>query len=395
MIAPTPDFASYPCEPRVTSAKAHNLWVEVGWADDTTARFHHIWLADNAADSQAIDPHSREKLIDICDLRSDIKPIDVSVSPEGALAVRWSRDRVSLYHPGWLRAHRYDPPQTANVDRQERRLWDASDSAALGEFCWAAVETDPDTRLAFLESVRSFGLGLLTDGPTTAAEFQQRIQRLFVIRNMNWGMFFDVIFEPDGRYISNKAVNIVPHTDGPTREYQIGVMIFHCLVNSVDGGNSFWVDGHQVARRLEADDPESFRLLSTVPWPTGNRSPDSAYKYEAPLIEVNPDGSLGNIRDTHWLREPLVADFDIVEAMYRAYRAWSQLTRDPANQIHRRLEPGQTAVYDNRRVLHARAPYDGTSGHRHMHACYSELEELNSAIALITRTRTRTGAERT
>lgn len=83
-----------------------------------------------------------------------------------------------------------------------------------------------------------------------------------------------------------------------------------------------------------------------------------------------------------------MADFDLVEPMYAAYRAWAERTRDPASQIRHRLEPGQTAIFDNRRVLHARGPYDGAGGgERHMLACYSELEEFESAILTITRER--------
>ena len=46
----TPDFARYPPDPRVESATDCGRWVEVRWDDAETARFHHIWLADNAAD---------------------------------------------------------------------------------------------------------------------------------------------------------------------------------------------------------------------------------------------------------------------------------------------------------------------------------------------------------
>ena len=158
---------------------------------------------------------------------------------EVLIGARWSMDRVSHYHPGWLRAHRYDgygygygygyggprPPEPTG-----RRLWDATADADLPVFDWSTVEGDPTVRLAFLTSVRSFGLALLVDGPTSAAEFQRRIHDIFLIRNMNWGMFFDVVCEPGGKYISNKGINIVPHVDAPTREYQIGLMCFHCLV---------------------------------------------------------------------------------------------------------------------------------------------------------------------
>ena len=390
MTARTPDFAEYPAAPGVVAAHQYERWVEVEWSDGETARFHHIWLADNAADDEAIDPHSREKLVDICDLPADIAPLHVSVTDAGALTVVWSPGHRSHYHPGWLRAHRYDGAPdcfgASEHDPLERRLWDASADSELPVFGWSAVEDDPDARLAFLTSVRSFGLALLTDGPTTAADFQRRIQDIVLIRNMNWGMFFDVVYEPDGKYISNKGVNIVPHVDAPTREYMVGLMCFHCLANTVSGGDSYWVDGYQVAQRLREEDPEAYRLLTTIPWRTGNRSPDTAYQHDAPIVCLDRHGNPGDIRDIHWLREPLIADFDLIEPMYRAYRAWSQLTRDPANQIRRRLEPSQTAISDNRRVLHARTTYDeAAGGRRHMHACYSEREELDSAIRLLTR----------
>ncbi len=383
---PTPDFVTYSADPSIADATLHDRWVEVGWTNGDTARFHNIWLADNAADTGAIDPHSHEKLIDIADLQADMRPLDVSVSAQGALIVIWDVNRSTHYHQGWLRAHRYDPaPQN---DSEPRRLWDASSQIDLPIFDWSDVEHDPDTRLQFLTTVRSFGLVILVDGPTTLPDFQRRIQQILIVRNMNWGMFFDVLYEPDGKYISNKGVDIAPHTDGPTREHMPGVMCFHCLDNTVAGGDSFWVDGFHIADQLEADDPEAYRLLSTIPWRTADRSPDSAYAHDAPLICLDHAGRPSEIRDTHWLREPLVTDFELVEPMYRAYRAWSERTRDPASQIHHRLEPRQTAIIDNRRVLHARGPYDETpGGHRHMHACYSEREELDSAIRIITRTR--------
>ena len=43
----TPDFETYPTEPPVVRADNTERWVEVGWADGSTARFNHVWLRDN------------------------------------------------------------------------------------------------------------------------------------------------------------------------------------------------------------------------------------------------------------------------------------------------------------------------------------------------------------
>ena len=48
-MAATPDFDTYPPGPPVAAAHDRERWVEVTWADGSSARFHHIWLRDNCA----------------------------------------------------------------------------------------------------------------------------------------------------------------------------------------------------------------------------------------------------------------------------------------------------------------------------------------------------------
>ena len=380
----TPDFACYPSHPEVAAATVDDEAVEVVWADGERARFHHLWLRDNATDPTSIDPISRERLYDICDLPFDVRAESVDVEA-GQLRVGWSDGADSRYHPGWLRAHRYDGPTPQAADPAEVHpvAWSPHHQARVFE--WSSVLEDARERRSWLETVLADGLSVLTGGPLTSADFQASIQRLLLPRNMNWGMFFDVHFEPDGAYISNRAIAIAPHVDAPTREYMPGVQVFHCLENTVAGGDSAWVDGIAVAEELRRTVPDAFELLATVPWASANRSPGTAYRNDGPIIAVDDSGAVVEIRHIHWLREPLAVEPDLVMPMYRAYRTFAELLRRPEWTVRRRLEPGETAVIDNRRLLHARGDYGGTTGTRWMQACYSEREELVSALRMITR----------
>ena len=46
-----------------------------------------------------------------------------------------------------------------------------------------------------------------------------------------------------------------------------------------------------------------------------------------------------------------------------------------------RLRPGDCAVFDNTRVLHARTGFD-RGGRRHLQGCYADLHGVESAVAV-------------
>jgi len=390
---PTPDFRDYPMEPGVVSADAEGRHVRVRWSDGMEGRFHAVWLRDNAAGEGFTDPHSRERIFDILDVPADVAPVTVTVGNRGELLIGWpGASGLCAYHPGWLRAFCYDAGAT---DRTERdvRTWDAGLQDRLPVHDGAAVAADPGRRLAWFEDLDRFGLTVVTGTPVDAEAFAAWLEAMLIVRDMNWGKYADVIYQPDGEYIANKGIVITPHVDGPTREHMPGVQLFHCIANTVEGGESSWTDGFRIAEVIRDERPDDFRLLTTVPWTMANRHPDTLYTSRAPIITLDGEGAPVEVRDTHWLREPLMADFDLVEPLYDAYRRYAAMTRDPAFRVHHRLRPGETAVIDNRRVLHARGAYVTGEGERHMVVCYSEREEIASQIAVLRRDVARAAAE--
>jgi hypothetical protein len=61
--------------------------------------------------------------------------------------------------------------------------------------------------------------------------------------------------------------------------------------------------------------------------------------------------------------------------------------RDPAFAIRFTYRPGALVIFDNRRLLHARDAFEGSTGHRWLQGCYMERDEVRSRYRMIQRTR--------
>ena len=59
-----------------------------------------------------------------------------------------------------------------------------------------------------------------------------------------------------------------------------------------------------------------------------------------------------------------------LEKFYAARRKFSQMMHDPANTIQTQFRPGDMAIFDNQRILHARTAIAEGDGQRHVQGCY-------------------------
>ena len=145
------------------------------------------------------------------------------------------------------------------------------------------------------------------------------------------------------------------------------------------------MDGFRVAEEIRSKEPKIFDLLTSVPWDFGNRSAFTDYRWKTPMIKLDNEGKIEEVRVGNFLRVPLQVYFDLIEPMYKAYKLFETLNHDDRFKIRFRLEQGECLIIDNRRVLHARDSFDSSSGERHLYGCYIERDELWSSIRMIDR----------
>ena len=101
------------------------------------------------------------------------------------------------------------------------------------------------------------------------------------------------------------------------------------------------------------------------------------------MIELAPDGQLIAVRFNNRSAAAITdVPFDDMPLFYAAYRRMGEIIDDPAMEVTFRLDPGESFLVDNTRVLHARKGYSG-AGTRWLQGCYADLDALNSALAVL------------
>jgi len=135
--------------------------------------------------------------------------------------------------------------------------------------------------------------------------------------------------------------------------------------------------------RLEA--PDAFRILTTTPMAFWNRDSRTDYRWNAPILALDPQGEIAEVRFANFLRGPIDAPEDEMAAIYDALRRFQAMAREAWFTIERRLKPGDMWAFDNRRVLHARREFDPASGARWLQGAYVDQDEVDSRWRVLSR----------
>ena len=99
---------------------------------------------------------------------------------------------------------------------------------------------------------------------------------------------------------------------------------------------------------------------------------------------MTPDGELYAVRFNNRSAAPIVdVPYEQMPLYYRAYRHYAKIVDDPAMNITFKLEPGESFIVDNTRVLHGRTGYSASKGSRWLQGCYADKDGLLSTLAVL------------
>lgn len=361
--------------------------IELGWENGTRARFHAMWLRDNALDDKTRSAGNGQRLITILDVPADTR-IGAALIKPGALELTFVPEGKTVSFPAeWLGAHAYDRVELRKggwtsdaVERWTR----ATMQDAVPRAGYAAASHDRETLREWLSAVRRFGFAVM-DGLPAESGALCKVSDLFgYIRETNYGRWFEVRAEVNPSNLAYTNLGLQAHTDNPYRDPVPTLQILSCIENTVEGGESSVVDGFAVAEALQTENPEGFRLLSSYP-ARFEYAGSSGVRLQAkrPMIELGPDGELICIRFNNRSLAPTIdVPFAEMGKYYAAYRRFAELIEDPRFEVTFKLEAGQAFIVDNTRVMHARKAFSGT-GKRWLQGCYADKDGLLSTLAAI------------
>jgi hypothetical protein len=97
-------------------------------------------------------------------------------------------------------------------------------------------------------------------------------------------------------------------------------------------------------------------------------------RYRRPTITVDDSEQPMQIFYAPPFQGPLECEPELVPGFYRAMSRFDSIIVRPDLRFSIRLQPGDCAIFANRRVLHGRAAFDAISGQRHLKGAYIDWD---------------------
>ena len=378
MNLPVEDFLDAPGN-RLAEIEPGAEGLTLAWADGHRSFFHYLWLRDCCYCDACGDSCSSKRFVTPLDVPLDTVAENANIDAQGDLEIEWHPDgHASRYAADWLRRHCYD-----DASRQRRfqsvRLWTPEIAKRMPSFDYPDVAQDDSRRLEFYRSLRDFGFVVVREVPDGT---EQAANLIGDLGESAYTRIFDLTPSSSVRTMGNTFNAVPPHTDEAFRYSPPGINVLGCLHPANDGGESILVDGFQVAEMLRASDPQAFELLCRYGQSFNRVHPGSLdQRTRQPMIVLDDRDAVVGIRFHTRAAGPLDLPADVVRPFYAAHRSFCELTFDPANQLQFQLQAGEAVLFDNHRVMHARAPFSDPE--RHLQICNVDREVFHERLRLL------------
>ncbi|KAI5808100.1 hypothetical protein DFH27DRAFT_465520, partial [Peziza echinospora] len=391
----------------------------------------NVHLRDSCPCPLCIDPSTRQKLFQTHDIPLTISPRRHNISPtDNALTVIWSSDfggynhesTYTLAHLKALTSPRYASREA--FDDWNYVLWDKALMQKDVQFIpYEAYMADDSILLFALEQLATYGLVFLKDVPSQLPLHSNIIstiaQRIGTLKTTFYGETWDVKSLPNSKNIAYTPLNLGLHMDLLYYESPPGLQFLHCLQNTVKGGSSYFSDAFRAAEMLRASSPNNFSVLTRFPVTFHYENDGQHYRYTRPTLVLNNADYHARKRLDHVnYSPPFQAPFDLQapsgggaasaggggggggaphggggdaasSALWRQFvHALGMFGRHvdaPENQFELRLAEGEVAIFQNRRVLHARREFDPASGERWLKGTYVDGDTFRSRLRTLAR----------
>ncbi|NRB18373.1 MAG: TauD/TfdA family dioxygenase [Rhodobacteraceae bacterium] len=349
-----------------------------------STRFHAIWLRDNAWDSATRAVGNGQRLLALRDIPADTS-IASAVIEGDTVTLTFAPEAKSVDYPlAWLMDNAYDTAASTGTGwtASAVKTWDSGLMADVPVGDFARISTDDHALSDWLANIARYGFAKLDNGPVSDMALMQVVDLFGFVRETNYGRHFEVRTEVNPTNLAFTGLGLQAHTDNPYRDPVPSLQVLYCLESTAAGGENMVVDGFRAAERLREENQDWFDVLSQYCARFEYAGEDDVIlRSRRPMIELSPDGELVGIRfNNRSLAAVTDVPFDKMDSYYAAYRRLGEIIDDPEMEVTFRLNPGESFVVDNTRVLHARKAYAG-AGTRWFQGCYADKDGLLSKLA--------------
>ena len=181
--------------------------VEIRWNlnEDVRSKYHYIWLRDNCRCPECYHPETHQRLVDVLELSTDLRPNWVELGSESVgtekssatLTVEWEDGHRSEFPLLWLQSHSYEsqggkPRFEAPLGgRVGPTLWGKEISEAPPVVTYERFMKDDQTYLEWSDNVDQYGFCFIDGVPLDTQYSKQVLERIGVLRHTFYGDFWD------------------------------------------------------------------------------------------------------------------------------------------------------------------------------------------------------------
>lgn len=379
--------------------------VKTYWTDGKTSTFHYFWLRDNCPTN--FHPDTHESIFDLLSVSDDLHPTKVEFDDDN-LTIDWSeglkqecseqaRSRQedpeqessetdthrSIFSLAWLYKHAYSGDLKKD-QRTNYESWSGDFAESIPRVDHDEVMSDDGALLAWMKALDKNGITIVKNMPDTEEAVSNTAERISFLRETNFGVTFDVQSKPKPVNLAYTSMALPLHTDLSNQEVPPGYQFLHCLANESKGGESLFIDSLRVLEDMREDEPEKFQLLADTAVPFRFHDTTCDLRQHHSIINLDSFGNIIEIKYNDHLADVFDMSEDVMHDFYLAYRDLMRRFKGPEYTIKLRLEAGDMAVFDNRRVMHGRSEFKPNTGRRHLRGCYVDRSEFQSRLRVLT-----------
>jgi trimethyllysine dioxygenase len=365
---------------RIKALEVTEEGLHVAWSDEVPeSSFPWFWLRDHGHEAATLHPVTLQRQIFTAAIPDDVRGTVASLAPDGqTVIVDWQGGGRSEFPLAFLWQFR-DPRPGATPTPSPIVLWDAEIAAHPPRVPYDAIMADDQGLERWLEAVEVYGFCLAEGVPATPEDTAALARRIGYLRATIFGDFWDFTADLAKADTAYTNLELRPHTDGTYAADAPGLQLLHCLHFSGSGGDSILVDGFRIADELRATDPEAYETLASIEV-TGQYIGDGAHLVATRPVLRHDQGRLVQVTFNNYDRAPFRLPDAEMRAFYRALKAFEGLANDPRLQWRHPLRPGEVLLFDNWRVLHGRAAYQGE---RRLCGTYLNREDFESRLRVL------------
>lgn len=370
-----------------------------------------LYLRDSCSCSLCVNPSTRQKLFETSGLPLNIAARELKRLPDGGLEVCWENDihcagtHRSVFSRDFMeQLQSMGSRVLASHNSWKHVAWDqATLEKYLGSlrFQYEEYMKLDESLYTFINRLHEYGLVFVESVPKHEDAVKALAQRIGPIKHTFYGETWDVKSQSSPINVAYTAEDLDFHMDLLYLADPPGIQLLHCIKQSNSGGESRFSDGVLALDKLQTEYPELVRPLVYFPvtyryknnghwfqktrtfleggvnvtsegkknnvnlkyqYPTDYESINWSPPFQGPLEQVDPSG----------MKEDQVSLRDYVKAA----STFKKLLAHHSAVFETKLDEGTCVVFNNRRILHARRPFDSEGGERWLKGCYVDGDYL-------------------